>query len=208
MASTTTYMEIQSRLLGIPVPTITTYTQRLREDESIFRRGKRGMGSVEPTASEISSLLIALCATPSTGRAAPHPLDVVRTARAAVRVTDNAPHINSDAIKELSVARASTFGDAIEALIADMCSGTYATWKGDSYPHAVIRFYDHGGRIFINLQRHGDPMSVLMFRNENGNFGGPCLNQIAELDLFALEELAKAMAPIAGPSNSTRERRK
>ncbi|WP_271583268.1 hypothetical protein [Bradyrhizobium sp. CCBAU 45389] len=154
------------------------------------------MGSVEPTASEVANLLIALCATPSTGRTAPHPLDVVRTARAAVRVTDYAPHINNEAIRDLSVAHASTFGDAIEALVADMRSGTYAAWKGESYPHAVIRFYDHGGRIFINLQRLGDPMSVLVFRNEHGDFGGPCLNQIAELDLFALEELAKAMEPM------------
>ncbi|MGJ5177413.1 hypothetical protein ACQR16_06025 [Bradyrhizobium oligotrophicum] len=193
MATTTVYVEILSRLLGIPVPTITTYIQRLRKDETVFRRGKQGPGAVEPTAAEIANLIIALCATPSTGRKGPDPLNVVRTARAAVRLEES----RVDATTEcLTVTREPTFGDAIEALIADIRSGAYAAWKGEGWPRAVIRFYDHGGRIFINLCRHGDAMTALVFRNDDGDHGGPCLEQIAELEIFAIEMAAKAMGPV------------
>ncbi|MDI3564949.1 hypothetical protein [Bradyrhizobium sp. Arg816] len=113
-----------------------------------------------------------------------------------MRLADYAPHIRNDAIDCLAVSRAATFGGAIEALMADMRSGVYAAWKGEHYPLATLRFYDHGGRIFVNLQRGADPMSVLLFRNESGDFGGPCLNQIAELDLFALEAVAQAMGSV------------
>lgn len=194
MATTTVFVEILSRLLGIPPSTITAYIQRLREDEAVFRRGKQGPGAIAPTADELANLLIALCATPSTGRKAPDPLEVVRIARAAARLTDS--RVNS-AIGCLAVAHANTFGEAIEALIADMRSGAYASWKGDGHPTANIRFYDHGGRILINLQSTAaDPPSVLVFRNDGGDFGGPCLNQIAELDMFAIEAIAKAMGPL------------
>lgn len=191
MATTTVFVEILSRLLGIPPSTITAYIQRLRENENVFRRGKQGQGAIEPTANELANLLIALCATPSTGRKAPEPLEVVRIARAAVRLVES--RVN-DAIDCLAVARATTFGEAIEALIADMRSGAYASWKGAGHPTASIRFYDHGGRILINLQSAADsPPSILVFRNDDGDFGGPCLNQIAELDMFAIEAIAKAM---------------
>ncbi|MET4208925.1 hypothetical protein ABIB95_003742 [Bradyrhizobium sp. LA2.1] len=197
MATTTVYVDILSRLLGIPVPTITTYIQRLREDETLFRRGKQGPGAIEPTAAEIANLLIALCATPSTGRRAPNPLDVVRTARAAIRLTSGAFSSRlAEDIAHFTFARAETFGEALEALIADMRDGTYAEWKGDDYPRATVRFLDHGGRIFVNLQRQNGPMSFVVFRNDDGDFGGPCLNQIAELDLFALEAVGQAMRSI------------
>jgi hypothetical protein len=194
MATTTVFVDILSRLLGIPPSTITAYIQRLRENESVFRRGKQGQGAIEPTAPELANLLIALCATPSTGRKAPEPLEVVGIARAAVRLVES--RVN-DAIDCLAVARAQTFGEAIEALIADMRSGAYASWKGAGHPMAKIRFYDHGGRIFINLQgTNADPASTLVFQNEDGEFGGPCLNQIAELDMVAMEAIAKAMGPL------------
>ncbi|WP_165421545.1 hypothetical protein [Bradyrhizobium sp. Leo170] len=47
-ATTPIFVDIFHRLLGIPVSTITTYLQRLREDESVFRRGKQGLGAIEP----------------------------------------------------------------------------------------------------------------------------------------------------------------
>jgi hypothetical protein len=191
MATSTIYVKILSRLLGIPVSTITMYIQRLREDETIFRRGKQGPGAVDLTAGEVINLLIALCVTPSTGRRAPNPLDVVKTARAAVPLpaSDFAPEI-----AHFAFSRANTFGDAFEALLADMCDGTYGAWKGDQYPRATVRFLDHGGRIIVNLQRAPtDAMSAIVFRNDEADFGGPCLNQIAELDLFALEAVAQAM---------------
>jgi hypothetical protein len=192
MATTTVFIEILSRLLGVPASTITTYIQRLREDETIFRRGKQGPGAVDLTARELASLLIALCATPSTGRKAPNPLDVVRTARAAARLSGEF----TEEIRGFAFSRAETFGEALEALISDMHSGAYAAWKGEHYPHATIRFLDHGGRIFVNLQRGADPMSFVVFRNDDGDFGGPCLNQIAELDIFAIEAMAAAMGSI------------
>ena len=49
-------------------------------------------------------------------------------------------------INELAVSRASTFGEAIDSLITDMRCGVYAKWKGEHYPHAIIRFFDHGSR--------------------------------------------------------------
>jgi hypothetical protein len=198
MATTTVYVDILSRHLGIPAPTITTYIQRLREDETIFRRGKQGPGAVDLTTSEIANLLIALCATPSTGRRAPKPLDVVKTCRAAKKLTEGAlPSQISDDISHFAFCKAPTFGEALEGLIADMRSGAYAAWKGETYPHAIIRFYDHGGRIFVNFHRDPtSPSSFIVFRNDDGDFGGPCLNQIAELDLFALEAIAQAMGSI------------
>jgi len=197
MATTTVYTEILSRLLGIPASTITTYIQRLRVDETIFRRGKQGPGAVDLTASELANLLIALCATPSTGRKAPNPLDIVRIARAAARLTTGAlPSRLAEEIKNFAFSRAETFGEALEALITDMRNGTYAAWKGEHYPLATIRFFDHGGRIFVTLQRGEGPMSSIIFRNDNVDFGGPCLNQIAELDLFALEAVAQAMGSV------------
>jgi len=202
MATSTIYIEILSRLLGIPVPTITTYVQRLREDEAIFRRGKQGQGAVDLTTSEIANLVIALCATPSTGRRAPKPLDVVKTCRAAKKLTEGAlPSQIGDDIRHFAFSRATTFGEALESLIGDMRSGLYAEWKGDTYPHAIIRFYDHGGRIFVNFHRDPtSPSSFIVFRNDDGDFGGPCINQIAELDLFALEAVAQAMGAIVPES--------
>ena len=204
MATSTIYVDILSRLLGIPGPTIATYIQRLREDETIFRRGKQGPGAVDLTVGELANLVIALCATPSTGRRAPNPLDVVRTCRVAKKLTDGAlPSQIYDDISYFAFSKAATFGDALEALITDMRSGAYAAWKGETYPHALIRFYDHGGRIFVNFHRDPtSPSSFIIFRNDNGDFGGPCLNQIAELDLFALEAVAQAMGSI-GPKPAT-----
>lgn len=192
MATSTVYTEILSRLLGIPVPTITTYMQRLREDEAIFRRGKQGLGAIDLTAAELANLIIALCATPSTGRSAPKPLDVVRTARAAKKLSP----IIADETSHFAFSRAEIFGEALEALIGDMRNGTYAAWKGEHYPLATIRFFDHGGRIIVNFQRGTGSLSSFVFRNDNGDFGGPCLNRIAELDLFALEAVAQAMGKV------------
>jgi len=199
MPTTTIYMEILSRLLGIPASTIGHYLQILRGDESVFRRGKRGMGAIDPAPHEIANLVIAICATPSKGRKAPDALAIVKSARAAALLPrgEYFPS-NIAAIADLGVSRASTFGEAIDSLIADMRSGVYAKWKGDHYPHAIIRFFDHGSRIFLNLSRGAEQDTVIVFRNDESDISlsAACLMNIAQLDLFALEAIAEAMGPL------------
>jgi hypothetical protein len=198
MATTSAFSDIFNRLLGIPVSTSMTYLQRLREDETVFRRGKQGAGALEPTTTEIANWLIALCATPSTGRKAPDALATVRIVRSAPRLVDMyvppgasyTHHANG-----LAIEAAQNFGEAVDALIDDMRSGRYAEWLGSDIDAASsIRFFDHGGRVFVSL-RARQPESFLVFRNDDV-FGPPGLTYTTELNIFVLQRIAEAMGQI------------
>ncbi|TAI60059.1 hypothetical protein, partial [Bradyrhizobium sp. Leo170] len=156
-----------------------------------------------PTTTEIANWFIAMCAAPSTGRKAADPIETVKFARAALRITDRyLPPGYVESVEGLTFPKAETFGEAIDLLIEDMRAGAYAEWKGDHYPTAKIQFFDHGSRIFMQFQRaSGDARSFLLFRNEDGHFGGPCLTHCVEVDCFALERIAEAMgAPVPAPA--------
>src|SRR3954469_13624386 len=66
-ASTGALTATFERLMGTPPSTAMHIAQQLRQDESIFRRGKRGPGANTVSPSEASNWLLALCAAASIG---------------------------------------------------------------------------------------------------------------------------------------------
>lgn len=174
------------------------YVQQLRKDEDVFRRGKQGLGAIEPTTSEIANWTIALCAATATTRKSPDPISTVRFARAAVRLSEPCP---PDAFGNLAIAHAKTFGQAIDSLLDDMRSGTFATWKNEPHPSSLsIRFFNNGGRIVVNLWRFAPGAAlpvdaVIVYRGDNPADCAQSLTYIHELDGLALERLAEVLGP-------------
>lgn len=201
MTTTPTFLEINQQLLGFPISTQTTYLQRLREDQSIYPRGKQGGGAVQPSASHVANLLIALAATPSSGRKTPDALATVRKVRAARRLRElyKSPELNFiENADGLKIESCETFGEAIDSLIDDMRSGRYSPWIGtDIDAFSSIRFYDHGARIFVNLRKSEEPGrgAFLVFRNDDMR-GEVCLTRCTEVDVLVLQRMAKALGPL------------
>src|SRR5258705_9708698 len=122
-ATTAVHCDIYQRYLGIPKSTAMHFAQQLRKDESVLRRGKQGAaGAIGLTAAETASWTIALCAATATTRKSPDPVETVKLARAAVRLSD--PDLDARAAPEaldgLAIGRAETFGEAIDSLLNDM----------------------------------------------------------------------------------------
>jgi len=189
-------------LLGIPKSTAMHFAQALRQDETIFRRGKQGFGAVEPTAAEVANWLIALVAATAVTRKSPDPIDTVKFARAAVRLSGYGLDIAPEGLDDLAIANAATFGEALDTLIADMRSGVYARWQNGWIANLNIRFFNNGGRIVINLDRHAletgeRTAAAFVYRSENpADSLSPCLTFVHELDGFALQRIAEILGPL------------
>ena len=205
-STTAAFCDIFERYFSIPKSTAMHFVQQLREDESIFRRGKRGLGAIEPTTSEIANWTTALCAATATTRKSPDTLDTVRYARAAVRLSDFDldTRCSAEAIGDLAIGRAKTYGEAVDSLIDDMRSGTFETWKNDQITTLTVRYFNNGGRIVINLTRYdsGDSpasQAVFVYRSDNPADQAASLTYIHEMEGDALEALAKVLGPIPPP---------
>ena len=195
---------IYEPLLGIPKSTAMHFCQALRQDETVFRRGKQGFGAIEPTAVEVANWTIALCAATAVTRKSPDPIETIKFARAAVRLSGYGLDVSPKALGNLAIANAATFGEAIDSLIADMRSGAYATWQDGWIANLRIRFFNNGGRIVVNLERFAlgtgeRTAAAIAFRSENpADSISPCLTFVHELDGVALERIAEILGPLTG----------
>jgi hypothetical protein len=202
MATSPAFCDVFERYCEIPNSTSMLAAQRLRVDESVLRRGRRGAGALDLSAAEVANWVIALCAATATTRKSPDAIETVKRARAAVRLHD--PELDRDcpapAIEGLAIAGAKTFGEAIDGLLADMRNGAFSTWTG-SKPHILrISFFNNGGRITINLWRYregGAQQAVLVFRNDGHPADkGSGLTFIHELNGDVLVALAGVLGPV------------
>jgi hypothetical protein len=209
MSTTGTYCEIFNRWLGIPRSTAMDTAQILRHEPAILRSGKRGRGALTLTPAEVNNWLIALVAGKATTRAAPDAIETVRDVRAARRVTD--PDLDDCvAIADLSVAKAQTAGEALDALLHDMRTGAWQQWTGGPHMDGFeltgslgfvrLRFINNGRTVIFNFWRTiaGPPRqqesAVLIFRNsERPEQTGMYLTFTHELDGNALWRIADAL---------------
>jgi hypothetical protein len=82
-----------------------------------------------------------------------------------------------------------------------MRSGAYAAWSKDSIATLLIRFFNNGARIVINLQRIAMgtaelTKAMIAFRSDNPADGFACLDFVHELDGFALQRIAEILGPL------------
>jgi len=201
MATAGTYLDIFEHGLGQAQTTAVHVAQALRADESILRRGKRGFGALSLTAAEASNWLIALAAPIAPTAKAPSPIETVRSVRAASRLPASGRH---DVMDGLSVADASTFGEALDSLLRDMRSGTFRAWQGRGGMTLNIRFVD-GGRLaivyaarwFTGSQPHSESAEIV-FRNEScaGANRAYAFTRINQISHEVLEKIAEALGPL------------
>jgi hypothetical protein len=199
--TTGTFTDIFDRAFAIPPSTAMEFCQRLRQDESLFRRGKRGQGALALTTAELANWTTALCAATARTRQGPCAIETVKLARAAVRLSE--PGLDARcpaaALEGLAIGQATTFGEAFEGLIEDMRSGAFRAWKGDRPAYVTLRFFNCGARIVVNFWRlvgDGTQEAVIVFRHDDHpGERGLALVHVNELDGIALEMLAAALDP-------------
>ena len=206
MPTTASYCDIFERHFGIPKSTAMMFVQRLREDERIFRRaGVRrdrayNFGNFELDGRFVRSDRY----YPQKSRYTFH--GQIRTQRTDY-MTDLDQWVPPEAVGDLSLVRAMSFGEALDSLVDDMRTGTYARWKRDRIASTRIRFFNNGGRIIINLERYTlqtrEWSKAFVYRSENPADRSPSLTYIHELDGMALEALAAVLGPPEPPTQAT-----
>jgi hypothetical protein len=186
-------------LFGTPERTVRDQRARLSVDPTIMQPSIRGRTQPPLAAHEAINLLIAVAAPAGGTRRPLSTLEIVRLCRAAQRLADE--QCRPEKFAGLSIGHASTFGEAVDALVHDMRSGVFRKWCGPDGGRSWLKFFNGGSRLVLGVERYPNgPLgesAALMFRNDAhpGDRETPFLESCNTVDGFVLERLAEMLGP-------------
>lgn len=190
------------RLLGHPRPTIRDYIARLRRDAALMGPGRQGPNAPALSTSEAVNLLIALACGQSHFRANPDPVVTVRKVRSG-KFAASRSIVPDEMLSGLALAKAETCGQALDAILGDMRSGTWARVVGGRYdtvgnppPLAALNIVFTNYQVRISLHTSKGQALLLYDLKFTDEEIVSYLQVQRILDGVALEKLADAMGPI------------